>query len=45
MSSKSILTQGTIELNESIEVWAKEFILDRRLEVLVQELLDFTGKS
>ena len=34
MTSKSVLTQGTIELNQSIEVWAKEFILDRKVRGL-----------
>jgi site-specific recombinase XerD len=34
MSSKTALTQGTIVINESIEVWAKEFILDRKVRGL-----------
>ena len=31
MKSKTALTLGTIVLNESIEVWAKEFILDGKV--------------
>ncbi len=34
MKSDATLTQGTIVLNESIEVWAKEFILDRKVRGL-----------
>ena len=41
MSNKTTLTQGTIVLNERIDIWAKEFILDRKVRGLSPGTINF----